>query len=567
MDKTQQMTLPGGNRTRRSRALRGVRGTAAAGALVSLAAVGLLLGGCSKEPLEGPGGGRVELRLQAELPNVVVLPGVSTRAVADPSQDMEMYFLREDESAPGVWGDAEVLPARRPAGQWQQPLVFSPVQYYLSGDLKTRMAGWYPGGGEAPGGGRGYYDAASRTVSWTIDGSQDILLAGAGEGSSSQPIPMLSFAHALTQLQFHCYAATEASAQKWGTVTRIEVRGQRTLCTYDLSAERMSFGGAEQTLTVPGEAPLPLPVGDKAQALLFGEPLMVHPRTEPEQLLIVLHTSGEGPVTAAIPQRAYLPGKSARIVVRFEKEKLQLYASTVEIDELIGATPDLSYIMPYIVAPNIIINKDLLSLGGWDAGRTEPAKWNSASYYPPTQVFPIEPDWMRGHSWNYIQVGKKVVTDGGSATMLWQDITKINADDMSLTGPTPCASYWELSQSEKGQWRVATPLDMAKILVNLHWLDVDWWDGRDNCLIALNYMCERRSWDSDVGAYVTTRSPVYTDITKARKEMDATWVGGPYYVIQREENQLDDKWLFQTELTKTADYRARCVCVRDLDGL
>lgn len=565
MDKTQPMTLPGGNRTRRSRALRGVRGTAAAGALVSLAAVGLLLGGCSKEPLEGPGGGRAEIILQAELPNVVVLQGVSTRAVADPSQDMDMYFERRDESAPGVWGDAEVLPARRPAGQWLQPITFSPTQYYLSGDLKTRMAGWYPGGAKAPGGGEGYYDAAAGTVSWTIDGSQDILLAEAREGTASEPMDVFRFTHALTQLQFHCYAATEASAQKWGTVTRIEVRGQRTLCTYDLSAERMSFGGAEQTLTVPGEAPLPLPVGDKAQALLFGEPMMVHPRTEPEQLQIMLHTSDEGPVTAIIPKRAYLPGKSAKIVVRFEKEKVEVILLPLEIDDYHNAYQQFEQRLPYIIAPNIIVNQDIIQNSGFPVQRFDTIKWNSHSFYRQDKDFNRynnvminleQSRWTSwGHTWNYIQVCKKIVkAPGGAELMRWQDITRFKSlDDPSLTGSTPCATYWENSPSEQGKWRVATANDMAKILINLYELDVDWWDGKDNCLIALNNL----ACDFDY----ETMMAVHVDITKARKEVDEKWGLGPY------------GFQYMSDITPPVisplaqNHAFRCVCVRDLNGI
>ena len=63
-----------------------------------LAAVTLLLG-CSKEPEGAAGGDRTEIVPRVALPVSATAERVAVRSVADPSQEMTLWFLRSDETA------------------------------------------------------------------------------------------------------------------------------------------------------------------------------------------------------------------------------------------------------------------------------------------------------------------------------------------------------------------------------------------------------------------------------------------------------------------------------------
>ena len=210
----------------------------------------LLLGGavlsvaCSKDPAGEPSL-REQIVLKAALPSLTTAPAASqgaagaTKAVADATAPMTFYFARADETASGTWGAyaSGALSAVRTAGSGAQALTFSATQYYLNSGLKTRLMGWYPGGATSAGdpAGAGYWDASAGTVSWTIDGSQDILTAPACSGSMTSAMPAFVFKHRLAQLQFYLYAEDEKAAVRWGKLLSAVVTAQRNRASFTLA--------------------------------------------------------------------------------------------------------------------------------------------------------------------------------------------------------------------------------------------------------------------------------------------------------------------------------------------
>ena len=283
-----------------------------------LLSAALLLGGCSKESAdEGTDGCRVEITPRSGLPVSVSAQGTLTRSTADPLQEMDMWFARSDERSAGVWGayGTAALKAVRTGGSGEQPLTFDPSQYYQTNGLKTRMAGWYPGGATAVGdaSGKGYYDAAAGTVSWSIDGSRDILTAPLGTGSKTEAMPVIEFGHALAQVQVYVYADPGVSAQ-WGQLRSVQLLDQNAVCTLKLSGVTEASApvggtdGGKTPFALANATPLEIPEG-KDNAVAFGDPVMIVPQDSKNyQLKLQLSAGAHRPKQAFAPGRAYLAG-------------------------------------------------------------------------------------------------------------------------------------------------------------------------------------------------------------------------------------------------------------------
>lgn len=297
---------------------------------VGLFACVLLAVSCSKEPAgEETGaadGRRVEIAPSASLPQGAAAS--ATRAVADPSKEMELWFVRADEAESGTWGawGASALRGTRAAGTGETGLSFEQVQYYPVNNLKAGMAGWYPGGATAVGdpSGKGYYDPSAGTVAWTIDGSQDILTAPLTAGSKWEAMPVIAFGHALSQVQVYVYADTKAAA-KWGELKSVQLLDQSNICTLKLSEVTdteapVAFTGGKTPFTVPSDAPLTLPEGDRSKAVAFGQSVMIAPQSSADyRLTLALHTAGQGTVRVDVAPCAYQAGQAVKIYVRFTK--------------------------------------------------------------------------------------------------------------------------------------------------------------------------------------------------------------------------------------------------------
>ena len=292
-----------------------------------LLAVTLLLG-CSKEPEGAAGGDRTEIVPRVALPVSATAERVAVRSVADPSQEMTLWFLRSDETASGVWGDygAAPLSAKRTAGAGEQNLTFDDKQYYRFDGSATRMTGWYP---EAS----SYADGVAH---WTIDGGQDILLAAPREGCKTAAMPAFEFKHALAQVQFYVYAENEEAARQWGQIRGITIRQQRNQAAFtpaDATADAAPVvfsGDPEHDFMVADLTAAEAPVG-RDEAVTAGSPVMIEAQKSDYQLIVMVETEHNRPQQTVARKIAYRAGT-----------KNSVYICLTEIAVLIDPTITIS---------------------------------------------------------------------------------------------------------------------------------------------------------------------------------------------------------------------------------
>ena len=409
---------------------------AATGAVRALAAVlllGVLPAGCTKEPAEsGPwgSGDRIEIMPVVSLsygigvsssgaPSAKAggIAGAGTRSQtgmarmrAGAAQD-SVWFARADQDALDVYGaygpdahPAALLPAT--GEDPKRSLAFDPKQYYLPSGKKTRMVGWHP-------------KATAFTegvVSWTFDGTQDIMTTAAPqEGSKAEAMAAFTFKHRLTQLRFFVYAEDAAAQALWGEVRKIEVTGQRNACTFTLAPDgadgAVAFtGDADQilTLTAPDPTPEPeptptpdpeqptpdpqsdevpgeenpnlLPVG-KEQAVAFSLPMMIEPQASDRyELTIRVYTDRQEPITATISARAYPEGRATRLNLNFTHRTIVVEPQLLPISEWVDASgltvadwdnngqdDDLGQMTeayPYVLEGKYVVSADLWGSSG-----------------------------------------------------------------------------------------------------------------------------------------------------------------------------------------------------------
>lgn len=270
-----------------------------------LAAAMLLPAACSKDQAAEPAPGeRIEIVLA-----VRVAPDVEagTKSPEDGSTSLTLQFLRADETASGTYGAyaATVLPATRAAGSGAQSLGFATPQYYTTNGLKSKLVGWYPAGTFSGG-----------AVTWSFNGTQDIMTAPKQEGSASSAMPAFTFSHRLSQLQFFPYYDKADAASVWGKVTAVKVTGQRAACSFTpASAEgtgAVAFSGSTTTFTVAGASATTPGVGTAAAAR-FGEPLMIEPKTTSSTLTVTVTTEKGGDLVMTVPARTYPAGVSTKV--------------------------------------------------------------------------------------------------------------------------------------------------------------------------------------------------------------------------------------------------------------
>jgi len=408
----------------------------------------LSLAGCSKDPAELSVGPGPEIAASASLPAGLEAE-FSTKAPVDGSAQTTLYFVRSDESSSGTWGGygTTVLNASRAAGTGSRTLTFSSKQYYLTSGLKTRLVGWYPSAASYVNG----------VVNWTIDGTQDILLAPVQEGSKTAAMPAFTFSHKLTQLQFYCYAENQAAVNQWGRITAIRVVGQRRNCAYAIATNAFAFSGSTVSLAVPGLSASTPPVGE-ASARGYGQPMMIEPKTAATQLYLEIDTENKS-IRLSLPVRIYEAGKSAKIMLYFRQVGCSVACEQQEWVTIDVTSDDVGHQVdsyPYIIKGNTIVVKDSYAQADPDAYPThEP--WSVTPFHE-------EDAWDANVSgFNTVgemfQVAKAdaVGGDGSSATMTWYEASGTTNERYNPAGYSACAQYSEAGdQSDKGAWRLPT---------------------------------------------------------------------------------------------------------------
>ena len=430
----------------------------AAGA--GLLSAAFLLAGCSKERAEGIEGDRTKICVNA-LFSGESSAKTSTKAVVDGTQALALSFARADETAAGTYGayGAEFT-GTRAAGAGSTALTFNPVQYYPKGGLKTKIAGWYPGGASEAGSGNGYYDAAAGTVSWIIDGGQDIMAASAQEGSVAAAMPGFTFTHQLAQIQIWPYAESEAVAMQWGPVKSITLSAQPDQCTLTL----LQGGGTDAVFSAEGSADFTvrnIPSGNlSTTASIHGDPVMIFPRTSAAALNLTIVTTSGIVLDVTVPERIYPAGSVTAIKLRFTPRTVQVDPSITISDWADGGELN-DY--PKVIGGNTIILFDQLGVA-------------DTTLYPshePWTTTPIhrEAEWNTNAS-GLNTVGEKfkvasqdaVGKDGSSGRMTWYEAVGKTHSTYNPDGYSACHEYYEeTDQSDKGLWRLPTIRELRLI--------------------------------------------------------------------------------------------------------
>lgn len=238
--------------------------------------------------------------------------------------ELTLWFARADETASGnyaAYGSSQ-LSAVRPAAGGDTPTELSfnaPEPCYLLGNLKTKLTGWYPGGGAA-GSAKGYWSGTN--VTWKIDGSQDIMTAPAQEGSGTILMPTLVFSHRTAQLRFYLYAETEAIASLWGKITGLQILKQANACTYTPSTDgttgAVAFTGSTAGFEALSAPVIPAVTTDKAAAARAGDAVMIAPQTSGYTLELEVESEKLGTVSVTLPARVYEEAGAYDIYLRLQ---------------------------------------------------------------------------------------------------------------------------------------------------------------------------------------------------------------------------------------------------------
>ena len=158
--------------------------------------------------------------------------GQSTRGVIGSGyeKDLEVFFARQDETTVpgegyGTWGIYEAV---RRGGKGNRPIVFAESQSYPEDGRRIRLHGYYPAKGESES------VAGAGKVTFTVDGTTDIMSTGILTGSGYSPVQTCMFRHLLTQVRLVCYSD---HADGWGIIKTIEAVDVHTRQTLDLEQE------------------------------------------------------------------------------------------------------------------------------------------------------------------------------------------------------------------------------------------------------------------------------------------------------------------------------------------
>ena len=158
--------------------------------------------------------------------------GQSTRGVigSDYEQDLAVCFARQDETgeSSGLYGTWSVHRATRIGGKGSRPIVFVQPQSYPEDGRRIRLHGYYPAKGESES------VAGAGKVTFTVDGTTDIMSTGILTGRGYSPVQTCMFRHLLTQVRLVCYSD---HADGWGIIKTIEAVDVHTRQTLDLEQE------------------------------------------------------------------------------------------------------------------------------------------------------------------------------------------------------------------------------------------------------------------------------------------------------------------------------------------
>lgn len=342
----------------------------------------LALTACTSNDLTGDDGQEVgnEIRIATGISASAVSTrgdGMINNALAS---DLEVTFLRLDKTGatpayPADYTGTDTIHAK--ISKTDNVMTFVPAEFYQASGECTRLIGWYPRAQKTSS--ISAWDKATQKVTFSIDGSTDIMFTGLMEGAKAADKRFstangngILFKHVLTQIAVKVYAGTQSDSINWGGIESITITGKgqslsvslplvsATAGTYPTIAASDFTGSADLQLskTLPATIPstraandtirggqdktkiygtgnaLPLPV-TSSEATLAGYAMFApHSWTASpaDDLVLKVKTVNGGTKTASIKQKLEV-GKSYAVTLKFIAEEI---TPTVQISNWVS---------------------------------------------------------------------------------------------------------------------------------------------------------------------------------------------------------------------------------------
>ncbi len=308
--------------------------------------------GCSRDEKPADGSSFVPTeRVEILLSGDIVVPAgnnsvaqsvmsAATRGVVEQEHAaLSVSFARLDQNeADGLYPAYTTLSAALTAelaantGNASTParITFTTPQYYLSRatNNNTKLVGWHPQAVPAAG-----------VVSLAVNGENDVMLtqelvgnkeAANRFGTASK---VFNFEHQLTQLKVEAYAADEAAATNWGSISAggVVLESQLPTCEITLPAT-VAFTGTAADLALPAYQvsdnaaityPLAIPAGEAA-AVECGY-AMIAPVAAGGSLTLKITTEQGGTysnVPVSVPAAGFEAGKAYTVLLKFTASEI-----------------------------------------------------------------------------------------------------------------------------------------------------------------------------------------------------------------------------------------------------
>ena len=211
--------------------------------MISIAATVAAMTACTSEsdPVDEVGkDSKVEIKLNAGVGNII-----TKAAVENTNNPLNIFFCKSTDGATSDWGTAEPIYSKIETGG---AILFytdenrnTKKQLYYNADetLLSWLSGCYLGDATIDGGGQ---TLTNNSVSFTIDGQDDIMATNGLSGSKKTNFASFEFNHLLSNLEFVITTSEDATAQDitniqtiFGKVTSIDVLDQSNNLTLTLT--------------------------------------------------------------------------------------------------------------------------------------------------------------------------------------------------------------------------------------------------------------------------------------------------------------------------------------------
>jgi hypothetical protein len=274
---------------------------------------------------------RVPVQLYGVINDTDVTRGDGVIDGKQPSSALNLDVFRADMNANKAYETTytEKLNGPNTMAATTGAITLNPKQYYLpDGNRNTKYIAVYPTGGT--------YSTGARTITYTLNGTQDVMCSGTVEGSRSSNSPLaLKFNHLLTKLQVEVKAngADKAAVKAmWGNITSIKVKGRETNVELTLPDPYATAAGTVGTLTAASNssttdlelqksdgtsiASTGVEIPDNGNASVFGYAMFL-PFSSKKLTLEITTEKGGTKELETTNELTYDAGKGYKIVVAF----------------------------------------------------------------------------------------------------------------------------------------------------------------------------------------------------------------------------------------------------------